>query len=46
MKYLKPEMSVLILEAEHVIRTSTTVENDASDSDEVTAPVGDGTTGW
>lgn len=24
MKYLKPEMSVLILEAEHVIRTSVT----------------------
>ena len=24
MKYLKPEMSVLILEAEHVIRTSLT----------------------
>lgn len=28
MKYLKPEMSVLILEAEHVIRTSLAVEKD------------------
>lgn len=34
MKYLKPEMTVLILEAEHVIRTSVTSEADVPDIEE------------
>lgn len=42
MKYLKPEMTVLILEAEHVIRTSVTTDDNATTSAPVVTAPGEG----